>query len=301
MTLRHGRLEICKQEKQSANMSNTLRVIESSPRTDDYTSLQQHQEQTPGTFFGGAPVLHHHVQNASLKVDDRELASNDALAALRTSAGPGAAPHTPANGEHDEPRVEVTITRIQIWVTSECVPVRLPCRTPSRLTGSRSFILWSTTAHKGVQIPYRAISLHARQQTALYMQLCLSDISQTADDDLVTVELLLQPEDPPNDSATDAAEQLYTAVSACADLHPDPDDDDDDQEPEPEPGAGGWITADNMHEFMDENGEFRMPEGGLGAGAGSVRTADQFDDADGGDEEVDGEGPSDETKWRRTS
>jgi len=48
---------------------------------------------------------------------------------------------------------------------------------------------------------------------------------------------------------------------------------------------------------MDENGEFRMPEGGsLGAGAGTVRTADQFEDADEGDE-PDGE----DVKWRRTS
>ncbi|KAH0392397.1 hypothetical protein KCU89_g13505, partial [Aureobasidium melanogenum] len=53
-------------------------------------------------------------------------------------------------------------------------------------------------------------------------------------------------------------------------------------------------------DFMDENGEFRMPEGGiLGAGAGTVRSADQFEDADAGDE-VDGEDATDATKWRRT-
>lgn len=162
----------------------------------------------------------------------------------------------------------------------------------------RFFTLWSSTAGHGVQIPYRTISLHARQQNALYMQLCLSDISQTADDDLETVELLLTPEPMADRTPTDAAEKLFTAVSDCADLHPDPDEDDDqEQEQEPEPGTGGWITSENLQDFMDENGEFRMPEGGsLGSGAGTVRTADQFEDAEQGDE-ADGE----DAKWRRTS
>lgn len=164
---------------------------------------------------------------------------------------------------------------------------------------SSYFILWSARAAKGLQIPYPTISLHARQQTALYMQLCLSDLSQTADDDIDTLELLLQPEH----STTDAAELLYAAVSACADLHPDPDDQDDDdlaQEPQPEPGAGGWITSENLQDFMDEHGNFRMPQGALGAGAGSIRTADQFQDADDDREPVNGESESEETKWRRT-
>jgi nucleotide-sensitive chloride channel 1A len=165
------------------------------------------------------------------------------------------------------------------------------------LTIVRFFTLWSSTASQGVQIPYRTISLHARQQNALYMQLCLSDISQTADDDLETVELLLTPEPLADSSPTDAAEKLFIAVSECADLHPDPDEDDQEQEQEPEPGTGGWITSENLQDFMDENGEFRMPEGAsLGAGAGTVRTADQFEDAE-QDDEADGE----ESKWRRTS
>ncbi|KAI5211625.1 hypothetical protein AUEXF2481DRAFT_29764 [Aureobasidium subglaciale EXF-2481] len=269
-------------------MSGALRVIEISPRESDYTSLQAHQEETPGSFYDGKAVLHHRVQNASLKVSERELASNSTLQALRTSAGPGAgphaSPHSHTNGNGEEPRVEVTITRIQIWVTSEF------------------FTLWSTTAGTGVQIPYRTISLHARQQNALYLQLCLSDMAQTADDDLETVELLLTPEPVADNDATDAAEKLFTAVSDCADLHPDPDSDEDqDQEQEPEPGTGGWITSENMQDFMDENGNFQMPEiGTLGAGAGSVRTADQFEDADAGDE-VDGNEATDATKWRRTS
>jgi nucleotide-sensitive chloride channel 1A len=148
------------------------------------------------------------------------------------------------------------------------------------------------------------------------MQLCLSDISQTADDDLETIEMLLTPEPSPDSDATEASEQLFNAVSACADLHPDPDED-DDQEQEPMPGAGGWITSDNMDQFVDENGDFRMPRGSsLGVGAGTVRTADQFEDAnndyddedddddddnDDDNHDVDNGADGEETKWRRTS
>jgi nucleotide-sensitive chloride channel 1A len=166
----------------------------------------------------------------------------------------------------------------------------------------RFFTIWSSTAGHGVQVPYRTISLHARQQNALYMQLCLSDIAQTADDDLETVELLFTPEPLAESSPTEAAEKLFTAVSDCADLHPDPDEDDDqEQEQEPEPGSGGWITSENLQDFMDENGEFCMPENGtLGAGAGTVRTADQFEDADDGAEDG-ADDALDATKWRRTS
>jgi nucleotide-sensitive chloride channel 1A len=104
-------------------MSGALRVFDVSPREDDYTSLAAHQQETPGSFYDARPVLHHRVQNATMKVSEQELATNPALRALRTSAGPGAGPHASphphTNGDGEEPRVEVTITRIQIWVTSE--------------------------------------------------------------------------------------------------------------------------------------------------------------------------------------
>lgn len=104
-------------------MSGALRVIDESPNEDDYTSLETHQQETPGSFYDARAVLHHRVQNATLNVSEQELASNAALQVLRTSAGPGAgphaSPHSHTNGDGHEPRVDVTITRIQVWVTSE--------------------------------------------------------------------------------------------------------------------------------------------------------------------------------------
>jgi nucleotide-sensitive chloride channel 1A len=131
------------------------------------------------------------------------------------------------------------------------------------------------------------------------------------------------------------AEALFTALSACANLHPDnvgaggDDEDDQDQDqamegsvlfqsgliipgnnaggmPPALPGSGGWITAENMHEYFDEEGNWKggnadgdegASEPQLGPGAGTVRPRDEQDTADGGGEAaMEGE----ETKWRRT-
>ncbi|KAL2423783.1 hypothetical protein ABEF95_007613 [Exophiala dermatitidis] len=136
---------------------------------------------------------------------------------------------------------------------------------------------------------------------------------------------------------------MFTALSNCSNLHPDPVDpgeEGDEAEagsaslfqaglafpgandgglPPAMPGSGGWITAENMHEFVDENGNWietneeeevegeaegeevaaagHQNEGqSLGPGAGTVRPRE--DDAQGTEATPD---EADETKWRRTS
>lgn len=197
-------------------------------------------------------------------------------------------------------------------------------------------MLYSKSRNAGVQIQYPSISLHAQQGSSVYMQLCLSDQLNTADEDLETVELFVKPttvshglessEGAADEPATEAApvtngakppvEELFLAISACADLHPDPEEDGEGGG-EPMPGTGGWITSDNMHEYMDSNGNFSLANnitviggeeeeqaeergmdgagengGTLGAGAGRVRTAAEFEDAE--------DGAQDDTKWART-
>lgn len=66
--------------------------------------------------------------------------------------------------------------------------------------------------------------------------------------------------------------------------------------PPPVPGSGGWITAENVGEFFDEDGNWRGREDAadnLGEGAGSVRPRE--DHPDGGTDGLNGE----ETKRRR--
>lgn len=134
-------------------------------------------------------------------------------------------------------------------------------------------------------------------------------------------------------------QEIYTALCDCANLHPDPlsgSDGDGDEErhgqnpaimfqgdadisgvylltsggaaggmsglPPPMPGSGGWITAENVGEYFDEEGNWRGG-GGLGEGAGVVRGREDEEEGrdaiiDGGED--DGEGRGEETKWRRT-
>lgn len=151
------------------------------------------------------------------------------------------------------------------------------------------------------------------------MQLLLNDTTSTPDDDLLTLELTLVPP-----ATTTPIADLFAAVSACADLNPDPAQDSDSeaeggqQLEEGLPGAGGWITAENVGECVDAEGNFVGFGGGgangsLGAGAGTVHGREEEEEEEDGDGEANGhyEGEDDgdedkagagaeETKWRRT-
>ena len=145
------------------------------------------------------------------------------------------------------------------------------------------------------------------------------------------------PADPDPTTSTDeaiaapqeAAQLLYTALSDCADLHPDPASPGSGDEgggtqpsvmfegngaseapytslngtaaalPPPMPGSSGWITAENVREFFDEEGNWRGQGQALGDGAGSVRRREEEDAGMDGDGDAQG-GESEETKWRRT-
>ncbi|KIW29438.1 uncharacterized protein PV07_05252 [Cladophialophora immunda] len=131
---------------------------------------------------------------------------------------------------------------------------------------------------------------------------------------------------------------MFNALSTCSNLHPDPVEDEEGEEdgggsrlfraglafpgnadgglPPAMPGSGGWITAENMHEYFDEEGNFIGGDdqdeqgedvGGeaqaasdepLGPGAGIVRPRQ---DTEQGNGDATGAGDSGETKWRRTS
>lgn len=132
----------------------------------------------------------------------------------------------------------------------------------------------------------------------------------------------------PGPSAEDESEKpeetpvqmMYAAVSACSNLHPDPMEEDEEGNgdedsllqsgfvtmgsadgglPPPMDGSSGWITAENMHEYFDEEGNWigggEEPSLPLGPGAGTVRQR-EGEGAEGGEEQ----GENEETKWRRT-
>lgn len=132
-------------------------------------------------------------------------------------------------------------------------------------------------------------------------------------------------------------EKLFDAITACQNLHPDPlddDDQDDDEEdyadrivfesavdgsseaieglpgafrgsasgdlPPPMPGSSGWITAENVADYFDGDGNWiggggddddDDPAEELGEGAGRVRARDEINGHDGAEGDAENKRP----------
>jgi nucleotide-sensitive chloride channel 1A len=175
------------------------------------------------------------------------------------------------------------------------------------------------------------------ERQGLYMQLLSTEEAdgngEDTEPDSISVTIIPTASAPPaaateTDPAEDKPEQtpvlaMFTALSNCSNLHPDPIDEEDDGEqsrlfqaglalpgmsdgglPPAMPGSGGWITAENMHEFVDADGNWIETEeteetetGELGPGAGTVRPRQEEETTNGHA----GDDAADETKWQRTS
>ncbi|KPM36792.1 hypothetical protein AK830_g9776 [Neonectria ditissima] len=270
-------------------------TIRTPPVVGDFTALSEYQTQTPESFIGGKPVLHYHVAGAKAWIPKSQCGKL-ALFPGDSSQKPSAPEGDSINGDAEE----LVEQNVDIFVNSE------------------NFTVFSQQVEAGVSIPYPAISIHAVKQVgaqsqgtpiqAVWMQLEFSE-GGSDDDDFNTVELTVIP--PRTESDPNPARQLYEAMAACSDLNPDPNNDEDDEEddydrivfegsaeheaiegftgvlrgasnggmPAPMPGSGGWITADNVHEYFDEDGNW-IGQGGeeeLGEGAGRVRARDEVE------------------------
>ncbi|KAJ5776951.1 hypothetical protein N7520_000197 [Penicillium odoratum] len=303
-----------------------MEPLGTAPQASSYVPIAEHQSRTPSSFHSGPPVLHYHSQRCKVVILESDLLANPVLNALR---GEDATANGDAQAEEESK--EVTIEAVDTWV------------------GSDKFILYSPSASAGVSIPYPSISLHAIQRLrvpgsdspevqGLYMQIAIPTAPSQDDEEQCVILTVVPSNDetpaehtdtPPELDTSDETEsptqQLYDAVSACSNLHPDPvepgDEDEEDEGkfltaeehghalyqlgrdaidsgngdlPPPVAGSSGWITAENMNEFFDEEGnwiaEGEPPAFPLGPGAGTVREREN-----GVENEED-----DETKWRRT-
>lgn len=282
------------------------------PKVEDFTPLSSHQEATPSAFFDAKPVLHHHSPYAALSLSIADLISQPALKTFDTQGARSLETYQETTGNSEAELAESsgtsTITGLDIWVTS------------------RQLTLFAPQIPYGVHIPYQSIVVHATEGDQVLLGLNLSN-ENTPDEEMSFVQLRLIPQtskahpanhitDPEERSRVDGESDLslFNAISACQELNPDAPEEGEEGFDETAPGATGWITSENMADFMDETGEFKMPEGvtviggeedaegangtndthganGLGEGAGRVRSAD----------EVDGEGGAEDgAKWQRT-
>lgn len=276
-----------------------LDTLNSAPVLEDFTPLNEYNSQTPGTFFGGKAVLHFHAPNSTLKIPIDQFAATSDFQRLS-----GGIDQPPSSDGH------IHLAGVDVWVTS------------------RHVLLFAAAPSSGLQISYPTITVTAQDGEDVLLELNLSD-ANTADEDIQFVQIRIvagnvqhatQVDGGASNGTTshnDAPTALFKAISDCQELNPDPPqagEEGEDGFDETAPGATGWITSENMGDFMDENGNFRMPEGmtviggeeeedtaaaaaaltaPLGEGAGRTRTADELDAEHGA-------GEDEENKWQRT-
>lgn len=179
----------------------------------------------------------------------------------------------------------------------------------------------------------------AGDQQGLYMQLLSpSQNPETAetDEEPDSISLTIVPQNDapppptttdPNSTTEDHSPQpptvaMFTALSNCSNLNPDPVTEDqlgaglqdsalfhagmiapgdlNGGLPPAMPGSSGWITAENVGEYFDEDGNWigdddRVPEEATSATTGTVRPRTDSDE-----EATHENGANEESKWRRT-
>ncbi|KAI9374509.1 hypothetical protein BJX61DRAFT_295538 [Aspergillus egyptiacus] len=308
-----------------------MESLTSAPETSSFIPLSVHQSRTPDSFHSGPAILHYHAANCKLVALERDISSTPVLNALRAAAVNGH-DSSRANGTDSDDEKEVLIEGLDVWVTSD----KFLLYNRALSSGfSLPYPSLSLHAIQRLKLPAAQSETEPAEVQGLYMHItkpAAASYPQESDEEESITMTLVPPAattsatetGPQAEAETDAeteteTQKFYAAVSACSNLHPDPVEDDDEGAgaafasglvfpgsaegglPPPVDGSSGWITADNMHEFFDEEGNWigggeepSMP--GLGPGAGTVRGREEGNDSADIDESADG----DETKWRRT-
>jgi chloride channel, nucleotide-sensitive, 1A len=312
--------------------TSRMEVLREPPKASSFVPIGEHQSTTPASFYSGPPVLHYHSDRSKVIVYEDEINKAPALVPLleHSQSQHHSDGSTQTNGDSSHIETQKVIEDVDIYVTSEkllifsnssSVGVSIPYPTIS-LHAVQSLLSTSQgpeqTTSQGVYMQLITSSENDEDVDSISVTLAptaTAPPATTAPADVDPVETEDKPEQTP-------VQALFNALSDCSNLHPDPvqEGDDDDEGvsrliqsglavplgdgqgglPPPMPGSGGWITAENMHEFVDEDGNFIDDEEGeheeesqdptpLGPGAGTVRSRGEGEDAE------------DEAKWQRTS
>jgi chloride channel, nucleotide-sensitive, 1A len=235
----------------------TFKLLEAEPNDNDYISIAQFREQTPETFYNTTPILHEHTRSCTLVLPKDKLSLDPALSKFTIIE----------DGE------DALIKEVAVWVASEYSSS--PQTNDNLILYSTLVFYQNNPSPAGVSIPFQAVALHATmkwkgQTDALYLNLSLNDAELVNnEDDILMLDI------------------TYEAMNDCAELQPDPNGSEIDEEDVlTAPGASGWITAENMDQFQDADGNFNI-EGGenggddLGPGAGTIRPRSESSEPNG--------------------
>lgn len=83
-----------------------MEVVEAPVSREDFKPLSEHEEQTPGTFFGGKPVLHLVAEASTIKIPAEQFDTQDVLKQLSG----GSAPSPVEDNVH--------LSGVDVWVSS---------------------------------------------------------------------------------------------------------------------------------------------------------------------------------------
>ncbi|KAJ5980893.1 hypothetical protein N7481_008191 [Penicillium waksmanii] len=307
-----------------------MEVLRTAPDTSSFVPIAEHQSRTPASFHDGPTVLHYHSQSCKVVILERDLVATPALNALRGENATNGSTVT------EEEEKEVAIDNVETWVTSD----KFLLFSSSASTGV-SIPYPSISLHAIQRLRVPGASDDEVQGLYMQIATPSAPSGEDDEEECITMTVVL-PSDATTSTASDELsdepeespiQTLYNAVSACSNLHPDPVEpgDEDDEEgakfftadgaepsffqlgegmtgsengglPPPVDGSSGWITAENMDQFFDEEGNWiaggEPPSLPLGPGAGNVHSRENEDE----DGEQDGKegADDDETKWRRT-
>ncbi|ORY71101.1 regulator of volume decrease after cellular swelling-domain-containing protein [Pseudomassariella vexata] len=290
-------------------------VINSCPSADDdFEQLAEYQEQTPETFFDGKPVLYFHDTRIKAwcpaeQYDQLHFFSQNTASSRNQPSPPESAALENDGGKHiREERVEVFVGSSKLIIFSHNSGTGLEIPYPS-------ITLHAIKNFRHLEHPDDA----SHKFLGVYLQLEFSGDGGDDDDSFDPIELTLVPSqaasegstniDPLNPERTSA---LYNQISACSNLNPDPANEEDDEDaymqdriifegealeglpgafrgddsgglPPPMPGSSGWITAENVHQYFDAEGNWigqgeNSVSGELGEGAGRVRARDEVEE-----------------------
>ncbi|KAI0145117.1 regulator of volume decrease after cellular swelling-domain-containing protein [Xylariaceae sp. FL1272] len=306
-------------------------VVKACPSTDnDFQPLNEYQAQTPGTFFEGPPVLHYHDKSTKVWVAAQQAdqlfifskPSADSSAATPTPPESHALDDATKDSTHEEKGVEVFVSSRKLVLFSHNTGTGVEIPYPAITLHAIKKFSHDAIDFIGVymQLEFAGSDPDDDESFDPIELTLIPSHANTAGTESTTIDSL----------NSERANALFNQISACSNLNPDPhneDEDDEDDEfgadhiifesnvepgiaidglpgvlqgsatgglPPPMPGSSGWITADNVDQYFDQDGNWIGEEGvsgELGDGAGRVRGRDEAeqDGASGIEEGEDGD------------
>ncbi|KAI1340864.1 regulator of volume decrease after cellular swelling-domain-containing protein [Xylariaceae sp. FL0016] len=302
-------------------------IIKTCPSAEnDFEPLNEYQAQTPETFFPSKPILYYHDTEVKAWAPQAQAHRLQFIKKAPSDDSYGNAPAQPESfalenqGSHvrEDERVEVFVASNKLTIFSHSsgtgIEVPYPAITLHAIKNFHHLQMPDDDSRKFVGV-YMQLELSDSSddddEGSDPIELTLIPYKALPTEQTIPVVDAL------NSQRTNA---LFNQISACSNLNPDPRDEEDEEEdetdrivfegdaegeagidglpgvlqgslngglPPPLPGSSGWITADNVHEYFDADGnwigdgtEEDGVSGELGDGAGRVRARDEVDQDD---------------------